>query len=409
MNYMDNNTSNNKLNANILLIGKSGVGKSSLLNYIFDDEIAETGAGAPVTKEGIHKNVFNYRDDFTLSTYDSWGLEPNKVEEWKTYVIDEVKKHEKENVSDWFNTIIFCVSAASGRVEDFELDVLRELKKDMNHVIVVITHCQHNNSNTMERASAMKDRIKEAGLDNNDIIYACSCEKKLINGDKVERFGKEEILSQIIINLWKNFKEKLPEVIKEQVEKKFKSEHDSLHEKVADFHFIFRRKHNIEEFEKGLNEDFEKFAIQVINDVNQRFGQAYEYYRCLSKMYCVPLYLNKNELYKDPDMTFSALKQYEIDVDKAVDKITEMLSKVWSAASSKPVRDSLKDIAAESKLYLSSSKSVRKNLHGGIKSYVEKARDEVMHHIDKIEKAIKDIDIEKNYLDPIQAATQNLM
>lgn len=400
MNYMDNNISNNKLNANILLIGKSGVGKSSLLNYIFDDEIVETGAGAPVTKEGIHKKVFNYRDDFTLSIYDSWGLEPNKVEEWKTYVIDEVKKHEKENVSDWFNTIIFCVSAASGRVEDFELDVLRELKKDMNHVIVVITHCQHNNSNTMERASAMKDRVKEAGLDNNDIIYACSCEKKLINGDKVERFGKEEILSQIIINLWKNFKEKLPNVIKEQVKKKFKSEYDSLHEKVADG-FIFRRKHNIEEFEKELNKEFEKFLCQVTSDVNQRFAEAYDYYNCLSKMYCFPLFLNEYELYKDPDMTFSALKQYEIDVDKSLYKITQMLSKVWSEASSKSVKDALKNIGIELKLYLSSPKSVRDNLHQEIDIYVKKAKKEVMNHIKKIEDKIKQTEIEKIYLDSI--------
>lgn len=37
-----------KIKTNILIAGKSGVGKSSLLNYIFGEEVAETGAGKPV-------------------------------------------------------------------------------------------------------------------------------------------------------------------------------------------------------------------------------------------------------------------------------------------------------------------------------------------------------------------------
>ena len=44
-----------KIKTNILIAGKSGVGKSSLLNYIFGEEVAETGAGKPVTAEGLHE------------------------------------------------------------------------------------------------------------------------------------------------------------------------------------------------------------------------------------------------------------------------------------------------------------------------------------------------------------------
>ena len=38
-----------KIKTNILIAGKSGVGKSSLLNYIFGEEVSPTGAGKPVT------------------------------------------------------------------------------------------------------------------------------------------------------------------------------------------------------------------------------------------------------------------------------------------------------------------------------------------------------------------------
>lgn len=34
-----------KIKTNILIAGKSGVGKSSLLNYIFGEEVSPTGGG----------------------------------------------------------------------------------------------------------------------------------------------------------------------------------------------------------------------------------------------------------------------------------------------------------------------------------------------------------------------------
>ena len=37
-----------KIKTNILIAGKSGVGKSSLLNYIFGEEVAETGGSARI-------------------------------------------------------------------------------------------------------------------------------------------------------------------------------------------------------------------------------------------------------------------------------------------------------------------------------------------------------------------------
>ena len=39
---------------NVLIMGKTGTGKSTLLNYICDANLAETGSGKPVTGEGIY-------------------------------------------------------------------------------------------------------------------------------------------------------------------------------------------------------------------------------------------------------------------------------------------------------------------------------------------------------------------
>lgn len=69
------NEENNKITpANIMLIGKTGVGKSTLINSIFREELAKTGIGRPftqhlkkITKEGVPINL-----------YDSRGLELDK-------------------------------------------------------------------------------------------------------------------------------------------------------------------------------------------------------------------------------------------------------------------------------------------------------------------------------------------
>ena len=76
---------------NVLIIGKSGVGKSSLVNYMFGKELQKVGVGAPVTKMEIKEFTYKYDDHFEMHIYDTWGLEPSvqKAEEWKRIVFEE--------------------------------------------------------------------------------------------------------------------------------------------------------------------------------------------------------------------------------------------------------------------------------------------------------------------------------
>ena len=45
----------------------------------------------------------------------------------------------------WFSTIIYCLSADSDRVEDFEISIINDLIAEKNNVNVVITHCKSEN------------------------------------------------------------------------------------------------------------------------------------------------------------------------------------------------------------------------------------------------------------------------
>ena len=59
---------------NIMIIGKSGVGKSTLVNNLFRNDLAKTGGVKPVTKNINRYSLPNY----PLTIYDSQGFELNK-------------------------------------------------------------------------------------------------------------------------------------------------------------------------------------------------------------------------------------------------------------------------------------------------------------------------------------------
>ena len=56
---------------NIMVLGKTGVGKSTLINNLFSEKIVDTGIGRPVT------NVIRKieKEGFPLALYDVPGLE----------------------------------------------------------------------------------------------------------------------------------------------------------------------------------------------------------------------------------------------------------------------------------------------------------------------------------------------
>ena len=194
------------LSTNVLVIGKSGVGKSSLLNYLFKKQIQETGTGEPVTEKGIFPFDYQYNDSFKICIYDTWGLEPDNIRDWKKLIMDEVEEHDKQHVSEWFNTIIFCLSANSDRVEDFEADIIKALVKENNQMVIVITHCQNEND---ERSIIMKKRVLALTcVKDNQVVFVSNVEKKLI-GKKVTKFGREKIFTVIVRNLWDSLKVKV--------------------------------------------------------------------------------------------------------------------------------------------------------------------------------------------------------
>lgn len=131
------NENSNLKPANILIVGKSGVGKSTLINSIFREKMAATGVGSPVTQH-LRKIT---KDGVPISIYDTKGLELDaKVQEIIKKEINDEKLFllKSLNPDKYIHIVWYCINSGSNRLEDFETDLINELSKDWP-VILVLT------------------------------------------------------------------------------------------------------------------------------------------------------------------------------------------------------------------------------------------------------------------------------
>ena len=126
----------NKEKVNIIVAGKTGVGKSSLINYIFGKEVAKVGDGQPVTQE-IQEYDFE-NDNITL--FDTKGIEAKDYEK----TLDNIKKYlelrqDSPDENDDIHIAWLCISERGDRVEEADRELLKILSKAGIPVIGVFT------------------------------------------------------------------------------------------------------------------------------------------------------------------------------------------------------------------------------------------------------------------------------
>lgn len=120
---------------NILLAGKTGVGKSTLINAVFQGNYATTGQGKPVTQRTREIK----KEGIPLTLYDTRGLElqdfNTTFKELESFVI---QKNKDSNAMNHIHMAWICIDEGSRRVEDAEIKLCEILARHMP-VIVVIT------------------------------------------------------------------------------------------------------------------------------------------------------------------------------------------------------------------------------------------------------------------------------
>lgn len=153
---------------NIMILGKTGVGKSTLLNNMFGQKMVETGVGRPVTQH-IRKKT---KPDFRLAIYDTPGLElsgENAINTLLEEVVGEIDKGIRSgDVSNAIHCIWYCISTPSHRFEQAEIDFLKQfLGKTSRYdvpVIIVLTQSYSKNDAKSLLKEIEKENLAVAGI-----------------------------------------------------------------------------------------------------------------------------------------------------------------------------------------------------------------------------------------------------
>lgn len=148
---------------NIMVVGKTGVGKSTLLNSLFGENLAITGNGKPITQK-IRKFE---PEGFPISIYDTPGMELDGEHSAESLLNEVTKliqdKMKSNDIEQAIHCILYCINTTSSRFEESESDFLQKLTVNTSQcntpVILVLTQ-----SFSKKKAEEMLNEIRKMTL-----------------------------------------------------------------------------------------------------------------------------------------------------------------------------------------------------------------------------------------------------
>jgi uncharacterized protein (DUF697 family)/predicted GTPase len=146
---------------NLAVFGKTGVGKSTLVNAIFGREVAATGMGSPVTR-GL---VYHRHPDGFLGLYDSEGFETGTAGD---AIVDGLRRlvadHRSRAVDQQIHAAWYLVRWSDRRFERAQEQFVRELAALGLPVIVVMTQVPTRDGDVHPEARAFASYVESLRL-----------------------------------------------------------------------------------------------------------------------------------------------------------------------------------------------------------------------------------------------------
>ncbi len=170
---------------NILVAGKTGVGKSTLINNLFRENLAATGIGKPITE---HLRKIS-KEGIPLVLYDTKGLELESATQTavKKEIFDTLQKQASLGEEEAIHIAYYCINANSSRIEQMEIEMIKALSEKLP-VIIVLTQ------SIGEPALALKAYIEDLNLSVQGIINVMAAPFVITADYTIPAYGLKELI-----------------------------------------------------------------------------------------------------------------------------------------------------------------------------------------------------------------------
>ncbi|KAF8813132.1 hypothetical protein BYT27DRAFT_7131823 [Phlegmacium glaucopus] len=212
----------------ILVMGKTGCGKSSLINEVFginDAQVSHEGPG----KADINRG-FYYEDNTRFILHDSQGFEPGEDANFNL-VKNFIEERSKMPPKDRLHAIWICTTTPVAGDRVVETGVEKIVKMDCGHVPIIVVFTKYD----VLVNSAILDAMDDLDLDDDEMLS--SGEKKAEENFKAlcanalqKTFGKVPALRVSIQDKYKHTIAELIEVTDNEVQRSLR---DDSHTKPA--------------------------------------------------------------------------------------------------------------------------------------------------------------------------------
>ena len=168
---------------NILIVGRTGVGKGTLINSIFQGKYSYVGQGKPITKS-IHEYT---KEDIPLTIFDTRGLELADYEE--TFQSLErliLERQQDVDPNRHIHVAWICIQEPGRRVEQAEIELQNLLHRAGIPIVGVITKAMSD--------QGFKAEVQKLLPKTKNIVRVNSLETVLDGGYTVQPHGVRALL-----------------------------------------------------------------------------------------------------------------------------------------------------------------------------------------------------------------------
>lgn len=178
---------------NVLIIGFCGAGKSSIINTVFGKDVAQEGAGKPMTQHFEKHSPANK----PIVIYDSKGIEAGMhfdefMEDTEMFFKNQSKEKGVENIGSVIHLVWYVINSAAARFQDFEERICKELFADLPIVFLL----NKSDISTDEQKDELRRIIYDMHLPNCLGVFETCTSKyaELKRVDECPKCGDQDIV-----------------------------------------------------------------------------------------------------------------------------------------------------------------------------------------------------------------------